>query len=86
MYTRSCTPAFAHTHMYTHACARAHTHARALPGAAMYELVRVGPDNLIGEIIRLEGNNATIQVGLSPHYGFSLLFGLSAVSQKCNAM
>ncbi len=31
-------------------------------GAAMYELVRVGPDNLIGEIIRLEGDNATIQV------------------------
>jgi V-type H+-transporting ATPase subunit A len=28
----------------------------------MYELVRVGADNLIGEIIRLEGDNATIQV------------------------
>ena len=27
----------------------------------MYELVRVGHDNLIGEIIRLEGNSATIQ-------------------------
>ncbi len=31
-------------------------------GAAMYELVRVGTDNLIGEIIRLEGDSATIQV------------------------
>lgn len=28
----------------------------------MYELVRVGYDNLIGEIIRLEGDSATIQV------------------------
>ncbi len=28
----------------------------------MYELVRVGTDNLIGEIIRLEGDSATIQV------------------------
>lgn len=31
-------------------------------GAAMYELVRVGSGKLIGEIIRLEGDNATIQV------------------------
>ena len=31
-------------------------------GAAMYELIRVGQDKLIGEIIRLEGNSATIQV------------------------
>ncbi len=38
-----------------------------MAGAAMYELVRVGTDNLIGEIIRLEGDSATIQVihGLS---------------------
>lgn len=28
----------------------------------MYELVRVGNDKLIGEIIRLEGDTATIQV------------------------
>jgi V-type H+-transporting ATPase subunit A len=28
----------------------------------MYELVRVGADSLIGEIIRLEGDTATIQV------------------------
>ena len=31
-------------------------------GAAMYELVRVGHDKLVGEIIRLEGDKATIQV------------------------
>lgn len=31
-------------------------------GAAMYELIKVGNDNLIGEIIRLEGDSATIQV------------------------
>ena len=28
----------------------------------MFELVRVGGDQLIGEIIRLEGDTATIQV------------------------
>lgn len=33
-----------------------------MSGAAMYELVRVGNDSLIGEIIRLEGDSATIQV------------------------
>src|SRR6478735_3800078 len=31
-------------------------------GAAMYELVRVGAHKLIGEIIRLEADTATIQV------------------------
>jgi len=36
--------------------------ADRMQGSAMYELVRVGPDNLIGEIIRLEGDSATIQV------------------------
>lgn len=30
-------------------------------GAAMYELVRIGAQELIGEIIRLEGDTATIQ-------------------------
>ncbi|KAG6764966.1 hypothetical protein POTOM_028980 [Populus tomentosa] len=39
--------------------------ADGMAGAAMYELVRVGHDNLIGEIIRLEGHSATIQ-GYSP--------------------
>lgn len=33
-----------------------------MSGAAMYELVRVGHDELVGEIIRLEGDMATIQV------------------------
>ena len=33
-----------------------------MAGAAMYELMRVGADKLIGEIIRLEGDSATIQV------------------------
>lgn len=28
----------------------------------MYELVRVGQDELVGEIIRLEGDTATVQV------------------------
>jgi V-type H+-transporting ATPase subunit A len=33
-----------------------------MSGAAMYELVRVGYYELVGEIIRLEGDMATIQV------------------------
>ncbi|XP_069114898.1 V-type proton ATPase catalytic subunit A [Argopecten irradians] len=36
--------------------------AQNMAGAAMYELVRVGHDELVGEIIRLEGDMATIQV------------------------
>jgi V-type H+-transporting ATPase subunit A len=36
--------------------------ASHMAGAAMYELVRVGYDELVGEIIRLEGDMATIQV------------------------
>eukprot|EP00030_Apusomonadida_sp_AF-17_P000648 a175527_126.p1 GENE.a175527_126~~a175527_126.p1 ORF type:complete len:632 (-),score=327.55 a175527_126:80-1939(-) len=36
--------------------------AERMHGAAMYELVRVGESNLVGEIIRLEGDTATIQV------------------------
>jgi len=35
--------------------------ADKMSGACMYELVRVGHSNLIGEIIRLEGDTATIQ-------------------------
>uniref|UniRef100_A0A8C3SQ65 H(+)-transporting two-sector ATPase n=1 Tax=Chelydra serpentina TaxID=8475 RepID=A0A8C3SQ65_CHESE len=35
---------------------------RVMAGAAMYELVRVGHAELVGEIIRLEGDLATIQV------------------------
>jgi flagellar biosynthesis/type III secretory pathway ATPase len=36
--------------------------AENMSGAAMYELVRVGHEELVGEIIRLEGDTATIQV------------------------
>ncbi|XP_017071350.2 LOW QUALITY PROTEIN: V-type proton ATPase catalytic subunit A [Drosophila eugracilis] len=36
--------------------------AEEMAGAAMYELVRVGHSQLVGEIIRLEGDMATIQV------------------------
>eukprot|EP01103_Thecamoeba_quadrilineata_P004345 TRINITY_DN1405_c0_g1_i1.p1 TRINITY_DN1405_c0_g1~~TRINITY_DN1405_c0_g1_i1.p1 ORF type:complete len:626 (-),score=136.14 TRINITY_DN1405_c0_g1_i1:92-1969(-) len=36
--------------------------AERMNGAAMYELVRVGHIELVGEIIRLEGDTATIQV------------------------
>ena len=36
--------------------------ASRMGGAAMYELVRVGAEKLIGEIIRLEADTATIQV------------------------
>lgn len=36
--------------------------AQQMSGAAMYELVRVGHSELVGEIIRLEGDFATIQV------------------------
>jgi len=31
-------------------------------GSAMYELVRVGHDELVGEVIRIEADRATIQV------------------------
>lgn len=34
----------------------------------MYELIRVGADNLIGEIIRLEGDSATVQARDRPDY------------------
>lgn len=36
--------------------------AENMAGAAMYELIRVGAERLIGEIIRLEADTATIQV------------------------
>ncbi|XP_042640853.1 V-type proton ATPase catalytic subunit A-like [Tyto alba] len=36
--------------------------ATRMAGAAMYELVRVGHAELVGEIIRLEGDTATLQV------------------------
>ncbi|WFC96431.1 H(+)-transporting two-sector ATPase [Malassezia brasiliensis] len=36
--------------------------AEKMTGASMYELVRVGYDELVGEIIRIDGDRATIQV------------------------
>ena len=36
--------------------------AEGMSGAAMFELVRVGLQKLVGEIIRLEGDSAYIQV------------------------
>jgi len=39
--------------------------AECMSGSAMYELVRVGYFELVGEIIRLEGDMATIQVCIS---------------------
>lgn len=48
-------------HVYC-ACVGAVVTAQKMAGAAMYELVRVGHAELVGEIIRLEGDMATIQV------------------------
>lgn len=36
--------------------------ADQMSGASMYELVRVGPENLVGEIIKLVGDTVSIQV------------------------
>ena len=36
--------------------------AENMIGSSMYELVRVGHDELVGEIIRIENDKATIQV------------------------
>lgn len=36
--------------------------AEDMIGVAMYELVKVGHDNLVGEVIRISGDQATIQV------------------------
>ncbi|KAJ1796864.1 H(+)-transporting V1 sector ATPase subunit A [Coemansia sp. RSA 2399] len=36
--------------------------AEKMTGSAMYELVRVGHEALVGEVIRIEGDKATIQV------------------------
>lgn len=38
------------------------TEAEPLPGVALYELVRVGARGLLGEVIRVSGERATIQV------------------------
>jgi V-type H+-transporting ATPase subunit A len=47
---------------YVHAVSGPVVTASNMSGSAMYELVRVGHDELVGEIIRLEVDMATIQV------------------------
>nr|QCU54855.1 v-ATPase A [Hippodamia convergens] len=47
---------------YVHAVSGPVVTAEKMCGSAMYELVRVGYFELVGEIIRLEGDMATIQV------------------------
>uniref|UniRef100_A0A3B3SR00 H(+)-transporting two-sector ATPase n=1 Tax=Paramormyrops kingsleyae TaxID=1676925 RepID=A0A3B3SR00_9TELE len=47
---------------YVHGVSGPVVTASSMAGAAMYELVRVGHSELVGEIIRLEGDMATIQV------------------------
>lgn len=40
-----------------------------MSGSKMYEVVKVGRDGLVGEIIRLEGDTAFVQVRpLCPHF------------------
>ncbi|KAG8307186.1 V-type proton ATPase catalytic subunit A [Homalodisca vitripennis] len=54
--------------------------AEKMSGSAMYELVRVGYFELVGEIIRLEGDMATIQCssgrGYSRHLDVKTLWRL----------
>ena len=40
--------------------------ANRMAGSAMYELVRVGHQQLLGEVIRLDGDTTTIQVTFFP--------------------
>lgn len=49
--------------------------ADSMGGSAMFELVRVGHDKLIGEIIRLEGDSATIQ-------GLCLMQAVAIISSR----
>ena len=49
---------------YVHSVSGPVVVAVKMSGSAMYELVRVGYYELVGEIIRLEGDFATIQVGV----------------------
>lgn len=50
------------TYGYVYAVSGPVVTAEKMSGSAMYELVRVGHYELVGEIIRLEGDMATIQV------------------------
>ena len=63
--TLACAPPWPYTFSHAHSpiCFRnAVVVAEGMSGAAMYELVRVGHQKLVGEIIKLEGDNASIQV------------------------
>ena len=53
---------------YVHSVSGPVVTAVKMSGSAMYELVRVGYYELVGEIIRLEGDFATIQVSGVPFF------------------
>ena len=56
-----------------------------MSGAAMYELVRVGHAELVGEIIRLEGDQATIQVLCCNQSGTKGRVLIQAITSRCIA-
>ncbi|KAG8428643.1 H(+)-transporting V1 sector ATPase subunit A [Metarhizium acridum] len=60
--------------------------AEDMIGVAMYELVKVGHDNLVGEVIRINGDQASIQVyeetGYEPSFAVSRLATLSHEAGK----
>ena len=60
--------------------------AENMSGAKMYEVVRVGWDRLVGEIIRLEGDTASIQVEslFFLNFFFERYFGTKRVSPVRN--
>ena len=72
--------------------------AEGLIGAAMHEVVEVGPDGLIGEVIRIDGDVGTVQVyestsGLRPGAGvhctggpLSLLLGPGLIGTICDGI
>ena len=59
--------------------------AERMSGSAMYELVRVGHGELVGEIIRLEGDFATVQVCTLVFYlALDLLYFFNFTNGKKN--
>ena len=53
--------------------------AKDLEGAHMFDVVRIGEMGLMGEIIRLEGNSAQIQVRVESSNHFYNVFYLITV-------
>ena len=53
--------------------------AENMSGSKMYELVKVGWDKLVGEIIKLEGDTASIQCYEDTCKSFSMIVRSSAV-------